>query len=72
MFLIYNLYYYLQVVVIESNFSILDKALMNAKELEDVIREHHIFISNLLSQTFILDADEVRKIEWNKHLGNML
>ncbi|XP_044746717.1 gamma-tubulin complex component 4 [Coccinella septempunctata] len=66
MFLIYNLHYYLQVVVVESNFSILEKAIMNANELEDVIREHHIFISNLLSKTFILDADESH-IYKNKH-----
>ncbi|XP_045461104.1 gamma-tubulin complex component 4 [Harmonia axyridis] len=66
MFLIYNLHYYLQVVVIESNFSILEKAIMNANELEDILREHHIFISNLLSKTFILDEDESH-IYKNKH-----
>ncbi|KAL3285905.1 hypothetical protein HHI36_000423 [Cryptolaemus montrouzieri] len=66
MFLIDTLHYYLQVDVIEANFSILEKAILNANELEDAIRVHHEFISTLLSKTFVLDADECH-IYKNKH-----
>ncbi|KAK9875243.1 hypothetical protein WA026_007637 [Henosepilachna vigintioctopunctata] len=66
MFMINNLHYYLQVDVIEAHFSMLEKAVLNANELEDVIRVHHEFITNLLSKTFVLDADE-EHIYKNKH-----
>lgn len=59
-FLVNNLQYYLQVDVIEAQFSVLLKAVQNANEFEDIIKVHHEFISNLLAKTFVLTPDEVR------------
>ncbi|CAH1962098.1 unnamed protein product [Acanthoscelides obtectus] len=58
MFLVNNLQYYLQVDVIEAQFSVLLKAVENANEFEDIIKVHHEFISNLLAKTFVLKPDE--------------
>lgn len=60
MFLVNNLQYYLQVDVIEAEFSVLFKAVESANEFEDIIKVHHQFVSNLLSKTFVLMPDEVR------------
>lgn len=61
-FLVNNLQYYLQVDVIEAQFSVLLKAVENANEFEDIIKVHHEFISNLLAKTFILIPDKVKKM----------
>ncbi|KAJ8924353.1 hypothetical protein NQ315_007149 [Exocentrus adspersus] len=66
MFLVNNLQYYLQVDVIEAQFSVLLKAVRNANEFEDIIKVHHEFISNLLAKTFVLTPDE-EHIYKNKH-----
>ncbi|CAG9862982.1 unnamed protein product [Phyllotreta striolata] len=58
MFLVSNLYYYLQVDVIEAQFSLLMKAVENANGLEDIIKVHHEFISNVLAKTFVSTFDE--------------
>lgn len=57
-FLINNLQYYLQVDVIEAQFSLLLKAVQNANEFEDIIKVHHNFISNLLAKTFVATSDQ--------------
>lgn len=61
LFLVNNLQYYLQVDVIEAQFSVLLKAVENANEFEDIIKVHHEFVSNLLAKTFVLTPDEVRQ-----------
>lgn len=66
MFLVDNLQYYFQVDVIEAQFSLLLKAVENANELEDIIKVHHNFISNLLVKTFVLMPDEDYTYK-NKH-----
>ncbi|KAJ8929921.1 hypothetical protein NQ314_017330 [Rhamnusium bicolor] len=66
MFLVNNLQYYLQVDVIEAQFSLLLKAVQNANEFEDIIKVHHEFISNLLAKTFVLTPDEEHTYK-NKH-----
>ncbi|CAG9821376.1 unnamed protein product [Phaedon cochleariae] len=66
MFLVNNLQYYLQVDVIEAQFSLLLKAVENANEFEDIIKVHHEFISNLLAKTFVSTPDEGH-IYKNKH-----
>ncbi|RZC37978.1 gamma-tubulin complex component 4, partial [Asbolus verrucosus] len=65
-FLVNNLQYYLQVDVIEAQFSVLLKAVEKANEFEDIIKVHHEFISNLLAKTFVLTPDESH-IYQNKH-----
>lgn len=59
MFIVNNLQYYLQVDVIEAQFSILKNSVQNANEFEDIIRLHSRFLKNLLNNTFILAAEEV-------------
>ncbi|KAJ8962678.1 hypothetical protein NQ318_001074 [Aromia moschata] len=66
MFLVNNLQYYLQVDVIEAQFSLLLKAVQNANEFEDIIKVHHEFVSNLLAKTFVLTPDEEHTYK-NKH-----
>ncbi|XP_023024643.2 gamma-tubulin complex component 4 [Leptinotarsa decemlineata] len=66
MFLVNNLQYYLQVDVIEAQFSLLLKAVENANEFEDIIKVHHEFITNLLAKTFVSTPDE-EHIYANKH-----
>lgn len=61
MFLVNNLQYYLQVDVIEAQFSLLLKSVENASELEDIIKVHHEFLINLLARTFILVPDIVNQ-----------
>lgn len=64
MFLVNNLQYYLQVDVLEAQFSILKNSVKNANEFEDIIRLHSLFLSNLLSQSFIMSPDvETKKKE---------
>ncbi|EFA06296.1 Gamma-tubulin complex component 4 homolog-like Protein [Tribolium castaneum] len=65
-FLVNNLQYYLQVDVIEAQFSLLLKAIENASEFEEIIKVHHEFISNLLAKTFILTPDKSHTYQ-NKH-----
>lgn len=62
MFLVNNLQYYMQVNVIEAEFSILLKAVENASEFEDIIKIHHEFITNLLAKSFVLTPEEVNII----------
>ncbi|CAH1098555.1 unnamed protein product [Psylliodes chrysocephalus] len=66
MFLVNNLHYYLQVDVIEAQFSLLLKAVENANGFEDIIKVHHEFISNLLAKTFVSTPDEEHTCK-NKH-----
>ena len=58
-FLVNNLHYYLQVDVIEAEFSLLNQKLKNANEFEDIIKLHSQFMSNLLSKTFLMPAQGV-------------
>ncbi|CAH0551488.1 unnamed protein product [Brassicogethes aeneus] len=66
MFLVNNLQYYLQVDVIEAQFSVLLKAVKNASEFEDIIKLHHDFVSNLLAKTFLLTPDDSQTYD-SKH-----
>lgn len=58
-YLVNNLQYYLQVDVIEAEFSVLKEAVRNVNEFEDIIRLHSKFLSKLLSKTFVMCVDEV-------------
>ncbi|XP_060536121.1 gamma-tubulin complex component 4 [Cylas formicarius] len=61
MFLVDNLQYYVQVNVIEAQFSLLLKAVKTANEFEDIIKVHQEFVVNLLSKAFLLMPDESQK-----------
>lgn len=66
LFLVNNLQYYLQVDVIEANFSTLLKAVESANEFEDIIKIHNEFVTNLLLKSFLLAEDKVPKAT-NRH-----
>ena len=55
MFLIDNLQYYLQVDVLESQFSILMDKIEDSKDFEHIQRAHTIFQANVLGLCFLLD-----------------
>lgn len=52
LFLVDNLQYYLQVDVIESQFSILMSAVQNSKDFEVIQRAHSVFQANVMSLCF--------------------
>lgn len=59
LYLVNNLQYYLQVVVIEAQFAVLKKSVENAKNVEDIIKLHAEFLGNLISRTFLMSIDDV-------------
>lgn len=63
MFIVNNLQYYLQVDVIEAQFSVLQKAVTAASEFEDIIKLHTKFLTDLMTKTFVMKADEVSHIQ---------
>ncbi|KAI4467885.1 gamma tubulin complex protein [Holotrichia oblita] len=67
-YLVNNLQYYLQVDVIEAEFSVLKEAVKNANEFEDIIRLHSKFMSKLLSKTFVMCVDETTHHDHNHSL----
>ncbi|XP_031632312.1 gamma-tubulin complex component 4 homolog [Contarinia nasturtii] len=56
LFFIDNLQYYLQVDVVESQFSILINAVQNSKDFEFIQRSHNIFQANVMSLSFLLNS----------------
>ncbi|XP_049812910.1 gamma-tubulin complex component 4 isoform X2 [Schistocerca nitens] len=54
MFVVDNLQYYLQVDVLESQYTILQTAISSTKDFEQIQKAHTIFQANILSQTFLL------------------
>lgn len=56
LFLIDNLQYYLQVDVIEGQFSILINAVQNSKDFEFIQRAHSIFQANVMSLCFLINC----------------
>lgn len=57
LFLIDNLQYYLQVDVLESQYSILIAAVQNSKDFEYIQRAHSVFQANIMSLCFLLNAN---------------
>lgn len=57
LFLIDNLQYYLQVDVLESQFSILINAVQNSKDFEYIQRAHCIFQANIMSLCFLMNTN---------------
>lgn len=58
MFLVDNLQYYLQVDVLESQYTLLQSAVQATKDFEQIQKAHTLFQANILSQTFLL-ADKI-------------
>lgn len=58
MFLVDNLQYYLQVDVLESQYTLLQSAVQATKDFEQIQKAHTLFQANILSQTFLF-ADKV-------------
>ncbi|XP_055388008.1 gamma-tubulin complex component 4 homolog isoform X2 [Condylostylus longicornis] len=57
-FLIDNLQYYIQVDVLESQFSILMNIVNNSSDFEEIQRAHSVFQANILSLCFLLGNNE--------------
>ncbi|XP_022225572.2 gamma-tubulin complex component 4 homolog isoform X2 [Drosophila obscura] len=56
MFFLNNMQYYIQVDVLESQFSILINAIRNKVDFEEIQRKHTVFLANVLSQCFLLSG----------------
>lgn len=59
-FIIDNLQYYLQVDVLESQYTIMETNMKNTRNFEDIQKAHSVFLANVMSQTFLL-SNEARK-----------
>ncbi|CAK9822093.1 Gamma-tubulin complex component 4 [Anthophora retusa] len=71
-FIIDNLQYYLQVDVLESQYTIMETNMKNTRNFEDVQRAHSIFLANVMSQTFLLGNSMERKNPVNKLIKLLL
>ncbi|XP_029036625.1 gamma-tubulin complex component 4 [Osmia bicornis bicornis] len=71
-FIIDNLQYYLQVDVIESQYTIMEANMKNTRNFEDVQKAHSIFLANVMSQTFLLGNSTERKNPVNKLIKLLL
>lgn len=60
-FIVDNLQYYLQVDVIESQYTIMENSMKNTRNFEEVQKAHSVFITNVMSRTFLLNADKADK-----------
>ncbi|KAH8376918.1 hypothetical protein KR093_002202, partial [Drosophila rubida] len=61
-FFLDNLQYYIQVDVLESQFSVLMNVIKNKADFEEIQRAHSVFLANVLSQCFLLnDSFEKKK-----------
>lgn len=71
-FIIDNLQYYLQVDVLESQYTIMERNMKNTRNFEDVQKGHSIFLANVMSQTFLLGSSTERKNPVNKLIKLLL
>lgn len=60
-FIIDNLQYYLQVDVLESEYTIMENKMNNTRNFEDVQKAHSVFLANVLSQMFLLETNSAKK-----------
>ncbi|XP_067625654.1 gamma-tubulin complex component 4 homolog [Eurosta solidaginis] len=68
MFFIDNLQYYIQVDVLESQFSILLNTILNKADFEEIQKAHSIFLANILSLCFLLTNEETMKLNINQFI----
>lgn len=69
MFLVHNLQCYLQLDVLESEYSIFQAALDKTEDFDQVIHEHSIFLKNITTQAFLFPT-KVRFLLWLKQKIN--
>lgn len=67
MFFIDNLQYYIQVDVLESQFSILLTAILSKADFEQIQRSHTVFQANILSLCFLLSNVSYRFVVYQTH-----
>lgn len=60
-FIIDNLQYYLQVDVMESQYTIMEANMKNTRNFEDIQKAHSVFLANVMSQTFLLESGTGKK-----------
>lgn len=60
-FIIDNLQYYLQVDVLESQYTVMEGSMKNTRNFEDIQKAHSVFLANVMSQTFLLDSGTGKK-----------
>ncbi|SPP81706.1 gamma-tubulin complex component 4 homolog [Drosophila guanche] len=58
MFFLNNMQYYIQVDVLESQFSILINAIRNKADFEEIQKKHTVFLANVLSQCFLISGSK--------------
>ncbi|XP_053957356.1 gamma-tubulin complex component 4 homolog [Anastrepha ludens] len=68
MFFIDNLQYYIQVDVLESQFSILLNTILNKADFEEIQKAHSIFLTNIRFLCFLLTNEETMKININQFI----
>ncbi|KAL0105295.1 hypothetical protein PUN28_016741 [Cardiocondyla obscurior] len=71
-FIIDNLQYYLQVDVVESQYTVMETSMKNTQNFEDIQKAHSIFLANVMSQTFLLDSGTGKKNSVNKLIHILL
>ncbi|XP_078039182.1 gamma-tubulin complex component 4 isoform X1 [Augochlora pura] len=71
-FIIDNLQYYLQVDVLESQYTIMETNMKITRNFEDVQKAHNTFLANVMSQTFLLEGTTERKNPVNKLIKLLL
>ncbi|XP_071450213.1 gamma-tubulin complex component 4 isoform X2 [Hetaerina americana] len=71
MFIINNLQYYLQVDVLESQYSALQNVVQNSKDFDVIWQAHTKFQANIMSQTFLFMGPEASVHECLLHLLSM-
>lgn len=71
-FIVDNLQYYLQVDVLESQYTMMELNMKNTRNFEDVQKAHSIFLANVMSQTFLLGNSIERTNPVNKLIKLLL
>lgn len=71
-FIIDNLQYYLQVDVMESQYTVMEMSMKNTRNFEDIQKAHSVFLANVMSQTFLLDSGTGKKNPVNKLIHLLL
>ncbi|EDV98987.1 gamma-tubulin complex component 4 homolog [Drosophila grimshawi] len=70
MFFLNNLQYYIQVDVLECQFSILMNVIKSKADFEEIQRAHSVFLANVLSQCFLLTDATDKKLNTTQSTCN--
>ncbi|XP_032684472.1 gamma-tubulin complex component 4 [Odontomachus brunneus] len=71
-FIIDNLQYYLQVDVVESQYTVMETSMKSTRNFEDIQKAHSVFLANVMSQTFLLGSGAGKKNPVNKLIHLLL